>query len=65
MNDLPSIPALPISYSDAYQILSRLSGPIVPNEWQGSLNLKYRFGPGFENNHLKLRINVNSNFVNR
>ncbi|WP_243442592.1 transferrin receptor-like dimerization domain-containing protein [Sandarakinorhabdus sp. AAP62] len=38
------IPTLPISYADATEILSRLKGAPVPNEWRGGLPFHYRFG---------------------
>jgi len=46
-DDLPKIPAVPMSYADAWQILSRMSGTAVPAEWQGGLNFTYHLGPGF------------------
>ncbi|MBI1322257.1 M28 family peptidase [bacterium] len=41
-----AIPALPISYDAARQILDRLAGPNVPADWQGGLPLAYHAGPG-------------------
>jgi N-acetylated-alpha-linked acidic dipeptidase len=38
------IPALPISYADATEILSRLKGAPVPTDWRGGLPFHYRFG---------------------
>lgn len=38
------IPTLPISYADATEILSRLKGAPVPQEWRGALPFHYRFG---------------------
>ena len=38
------IPALPISYADATEILSRLKGAPVPADWRGGLPFHYRFG---------------------
>ncbi|GMR57002.1 hypothetical protein PMAYCL1PPCAC_27197 [Pristionchus mayeri] len=48
---IPSIPALPISYETAYEILSRLGGRPVPGEWQGNVNVTYRLGPGLRDGH--------------
>ncbi|KAL3101842.1 hypothetical protein niasHS_003251 [Heterodera schachtii] len=45
---LPQIPAIPLSYGDAFEILSRMDGPEVPKEWQGALNFTYRVGPGLK-----------------
>lgn len=38
------IPTLPISYADATEILSRLTGAPVPADWRGGLPFHYRFG---------------------
>jgi hypothetical protein len=35
---LPGIPALPISWGDAYRLLRNLTGLAVPALWQGGLN---------------------------
>lgn len=58
---LPSIPALPISYSTAYEILSRMDGRPVPISWQGAINVTYRIGPGMKNG-LKVTINVKTEY---
>ena len=36
---LPSIPVLPVSYSTAFQIMSRMKGRPAPQPWQGILTL--------------------------
>jgi N-acetylated-alpha-linked acidic dipeptidase len=41
-----TIPALPISYGTAREILQILAGPNVPSGWQGGLPLPYHVGPG-------------------
>ncbi|HUR20333.1 MAG TPA: M28 family peptidase, partial [Vicinamibacterales bacterium] len=46
MNNVPKIPSLPISYREAEKLLRSLSGPRVPNEWQGGLPFSYHVGPG-------------------
>ncbi|EEC01380.1 glutamate carboxypeptidase, putative [Ixodes scapularis] len=45
--DLPSIPVQPISYNDAQELLSGMSGSMAPLEWQGKLNITYNLGPGY------------------
>ena len=40
--NLPHIPALPVSPRDGSEILQRLGGPRVPREWQGALPFSYR-----------------------
>ncbi|CAI4226334.1 unnamed protein product [Auanema sp. JU1783] len=54
---IPSIPVLPVSYTTAWQILSRMAGRPVPLNWQGFINVTYRVGPGFRNKE-KLTIDV-------
>ncbi len=39
--DLPKIPVQPIGWGAAKEILSRLSGPAVPDAWQGGLPFNY------------------------
>ena len=43
---IPTIPVLPIGYANAEQILGRLEGTSVPQEWQGGLPFRYRVGDG-------------------
>jgi N-acetylated-alpha-linked acidic dipeptidase len=44
---LPKLPMMPLSARDAAEILKRLSGPAVPDEWQGvALTDTYHVGPG-------------------
>ena len=63
---LPTIPVLPISYKDAYQYLSILGGPIAPNDWQGGLNVTYRFGGLFVGSHANSKALVHvANYMER
>ncbi|XP_046567725.1 N-acetylated-alpha-linked acidic dipeptidase 2-like [Haliotis rubra] len=50
---LPRIPVHPISYGEAEQLMKFMDGSLVPTEWQGRMNIQYRFGPGFRNSTLK------------
>ncbi|HZY63406.1 MAG TPA: M28 family metallopeptidase [Edaphobacter sp.] len=43
-NDIPSIPANPLSYKDAAPILKALDGPDTPRNWQGALPFTYHLG---------------------
>ncbi len=54
---LMKIPVLPISYGDALPLLRSLDGPVVPNNWKGSLPIAYHMGPGKTKVHLKLEFN--------
>ncbi len=55
---LPKIPTIPISYKIASEILKNLSGPNVPEEWQGGLPFAYHVGPG----PAKVKIKVKSDW---
>ena len=46
---------LPLSYGDAQPLLAALGGPLVPNDWRGSLPITYRFGVGPAKVHLKIK----------
>lgn len=66
MNDhvLPTIPVLPLSYSDAYQVLSNIGGFSAPFDWQGGLNLTYCLGPVMKDNN-EIQITVHSSLETR
>uniref|UniRef100_A0A0R3RL13 PA domain-containing protein n=1 Tax=Elaeophora elaphi TaxID=1147741 RepID=A0A0R3RL13_9BILA len=54
---LPTIPVLPLSYSDAFHVLSSMQGFLAPFDWQGGLNLSYYLGPEMkENNEIQLTV---------
>ncbi|MDR7128284.1 N-acetylated-alpha-linked acidic dipeptidase [Algoriphagus sp. 4150] len=50
-----SIPVSPIGYGAAKEILSRMKGVTVPEEWQGGLPFEYKITGGSE---LKVRVKV-------
>lgn len=56
--NLPRIPALPISWRDAAELLAYLKGPKVPRQWQGGLPFTYHAGPGPGEAHLKLAMRL-------
>jgi N-acetylated-alpha-linked acidic dipeptidase len=56
--NLPRIPALPISWRDAAELLAYLKGPKVPRQWQGGLPFTYHAGPGPGQAHLKLAMRL-------
>ncbi|CAH1266289.1 NAALAD2 [Branchiostoma lanceolatum] len=60
---LPTIPAYPIGYNDAWHLLSAMGGPDAPSSWRGGLNITYRLGPGLQasGRARKVRLNVNVN----
>ena len=44
--DIPRIPVVPISYTNATELLAGLRGHDIPNGWQGGLPFRYHVGPG-------------------
>ncbi|XP_072263517.1 aminopeptidase NAALADL1-like [Pyxicephalus adspersus] len=52
------IPAQPIGFADARQLICELNGAQAPDNWQGSLGCTYNIGPGFKQNRFD-----NSDFV--
>ena len=52
---MPSIPVQPIGWQAASEILSRMRGPVVPEEWQGGLPFNYRLTGG-EGLTVRLRV---------
>ncbi len=55
-SSLPRIPAMPINWLDAQEILSQMEGPRVPREWQGGIPVTYHTGPGPATVRLKLKM---------
>lgn len=46
-DDMPGIPALPVSWKDGETILQLIGGDVAPEDWQGGDGAAaYRFGPG-------------------
>ena len=43
---MPAIPVQPIGWRAASEVLSRMHGPAVPDEWQGALPFNYRLTGG-------------------
>jgi N-acetylated-alpha-linked acidic dipeptidase len=58
-DDIPSIPAQPLSWADAEPILRALTGALAPPDWQGGGALQYRFG-GFETVTVHMRIEADA-----
>ena len=53
---LMKIPVLPISYADATPFLENLDGPVVPEDWRGSLGFTYHVGPGTAKARLRVEM---------
>ncbi|XP_067680231.1 N-acetylated-alpha-linked acidic dipeptidase 2-like [Haliotis asinina] len=57
---LPKIPAHPIGYDIAEQILREMGGDEAPVAWRGGLNITYRLGPGLEKTGWKIQMNIST-----
>jgi N-acetylated-alpha-linked acidic dipeptidase len=53
---LPRIPMVPLSATDALEILRRLKGAAAPAGWRGGLPVHYRIGDGSTRVHLALQM---------
>lgn len=53
---LHTIPVLPIGYNAAAEIISRMTGEVAPDMWQGGLDMPYRLTGGSD---LTVRVRVN------
>jgi N-acetylated-alpha-linked acidic dipeptidase len=60
--DFPGIPVQPVGWQAAAEILGRMTGPAVPEEWQGALPFNYRLAGG-EALRLRLRVEQESELV--
>ncbi|EFO89896.1 hypothetical protein CRE_07314 [Caenorhabditis remanei] len=56
---IPTIPMLPIPYSEAQKLFENMKGDAVIADFQGKLKVTYRYGPGLINNQ-KLRMIVHA-----
>ena len=54
---ITKIPVLPVSYADATPLLQDLTGPLVPEDWRGSLPITYHAGPSAATVHLAVAFN--------
>ncbi|XP_063771287.1 aminopeptidase NAALADL1-like [Pseudophryne corroboree] len=55
------IPAQPIGFGHAQELLCEMDGPSAPANWQGSLGCTYNLGPGFRQskfNNSDVEVNV-------
>ncbi|XP_021494191.1 aminopeptidase NAALADL1 [Meriones unguiculatus] len=76
ISGFPPIPAQPIGFEDAKDLLCNLNGTSAPASWQGALGCDYKLGPGFKQNgnfsagsevkvnvHNKLELRSSSNVL--
>ncbi|CAL1283680.1 unnamed protein product [Larinioides sclopetarius] len=62
---LPNVIVQPISYGNAYKLLSSLEGPEAPKEWQGGFNFTYKIGPSFKDPTWKIQMQVYNQLMNK
>ncbi|KAM9317210.1 aminopeptidase NAALADL1-like [Gastrophryne carolinensis] len=58
---ISNIPAQPIGFQDARELICELGGSSAPANWQGSLGCTYNIGPGFRQNRFSnsdVQVNV-------
>jgi N-acetylated-alpha-linked acidic dipeptidase len=60
---LPRIPALPISWRDAAELMAYLRGPKAPRDWQGGMPVQYHVGPGPTEARLKLAMQLETRTI--
>jgi len=53
--DIPKIPIIPMSYGNARRFLEPMTGPAVPQSWQGGLPFHYHVGPGPARARMKVK----------
>ncbi|XP_041470140.1 N-acetylated-alpha-linked acidic dipeptidase 2-like [Lytechinus variegatus] len=55
---LPTIPIHPIGYDDAKILLENMDGVPVGEDWEGGLDLTYRYGPGFRDEYEQMEVEM-------
>ena len=57
---LPQIPGIPISYDNAYRVMSKMKGFNMENvsDWQGGMNFSYYTGVQANDNNLEDQVTV-------
>ncbi|XP_041378101.1 putative N-acetylated-alpha-linked acidic dipeptidase isoform X2 [Gigantopelta aegis] len=66
-SSLPTIPVLPVSYSDAETLMAHMDGVTTPSNWVGGMNITYNTGPGYlePRTSYKVRLKVTNELVRR
>lgn len=62
VDGLPKIPAQPIGYDDAKQLIEKLGGMDSPKSWKGGIDAEYKIGGSFKSpwEGWKVRLKVNN-----
>ncbi|XP_076472403.1 N-acetylated-alpha-linked acidic dipeptidase 2-like [Babylonia areolata] len=60
----PRLPVFPVSFNDAQELMTNLSGVDVPSDWVGGLSIGYKTGPGYLDDR-EVDLNVKNEFLFR
>lgn len=60
---VPRIPVIPLSWSNAAELLRDIRGTAIPQEWQGGLPFRYHIGPGPVRARVVVRLDTASNAI--
>src|SRR5688500_6062637 len=60
---VPRIPVIPISWSNAAELLRDIRGTAIPQEWQGGLPFRYHVGPGPVRARVLVRLDTATNAI--
>lgn len=58
---VPRIPVVPISWSNAAELLRDIRGTAIPQDWQGGLPFRYHVGPGPVRARVVVRLDTATN----
>jgi N-acetylated-alpha-linked acidic dipeptidase len=59
--DVPRIPVVPLSWSNAAELLREVRGTAIPQHWQGGLPFRYHVGPGPVRARVLVRLDTATN----
>lgn len=55
---VPRIPVIPVSWSNAAELLRDIRGTAIPQDWQGGLPFRYHVGPGPVRGRVVVRLDT-------
>ncbi len=60
---VPRIPVIPLSWSNAAELLRDIRGTSIPQQWQGGLPFRYHIGPGPVRARVLVRLDTATNAI--
>jgi N-acetylated-alpha-linked acidic dipeptidase len=60
---VPRIPVIPLSWSNAAELLRDVRGTSIPQQWQGGLSFRYHIGPGPVRARVLVRLDTATNAI--